>query len=237
MGVATPQPEQARRKISPGGRIDRHDLDRLPVEQAEDKAVPFGSQLRQERHVCGNTPKGILSKRRRSGMITKGPSPRHPPGPGASCPPDAAHLRCWRRLVGVLAVNIPFLRGSSQACQAAPRDFRIRAIAPALSRRTGFPVSQGFEWLVSFFDCADWTRRRSSLETQLLAIARSPAAPAGSEALDRPGPPARRAEPVTRFPRPPSTSTAVPGFPQARGESNGAYEAFRTHLELGPRRR
>jgi hypothetical protein len=35
----------------------------------------------------------------------------------------------------------------------------------------------------------------------------------------------------------PSTPDPPPGFPQAKGESDRAFEAFRAYLELGPRRR
>jgi hypothetical protein len=42
-------------------------------------------------------------------------------------------------------------------------------------------VRKGFEWLLSFFDRADWNQRRSSIETQLLAVARPHTTPIGSE--------------------------------------------------------
>ena len=44
-------------------------------------------------------------------------------------------------------------------------------------------VREGFEWLLSLFDRAGWPLPRSSLEPQLLAVARPPAAPVGSGAF------------------------------------------------------
>jgi hypothetical protein len=46
---------------------------------------------------------------------------------------------------------------------------------------TRLQVRKGYEWLLRFFDSADWNQRRRSIESQLLAVSRPHAAPVGSK--------------------------------------------------------
>jgi len=46
---------------------------------------------------------------------------------------------------------------------------------------TRLQVRKGYEWLLRFFDSADWNQRRRNIESQLLAVARPHAEPVGSK--------------------------------------------------------